>query len=90
MKKNKIFKTVRTFVASLLHFTGNDINTIKNDDKLVNDLALDSLSIISLHLYIENIMQVNIPDEKMYKQDLTISKIVEHILNTDHQLAKIC
>ena len=70
-----IIEKVKQLVAEQL---GIDINTIKDDSNILEDLGADSLDIIEMLMTLEDEYGVTIPDDKI-NQVKTISEIAKLI-----------
>ncbi len=70
-----IIEKVKQLVAEQL---GIDVNTIKDDSNILEDLGADSLDIIEMLMTLEDEYGVTIPDDKI-NQVKTISEIAKLI-----------
>ncbi len=70
-----IIEKVKQLVAEQL---GLDVNTIKDDSNILEDLGADSLDIIEMLMTLEDEYGVTIPDDKI-NQVKTISDIAQLI-----------
>ena len=75
MEGKMIIEKVKQLVAEQL---GIDVNTIKDDSNILEDLGADSLDIIEMLMTLEDEYGVTIPDDKI-NQVKTISEIAKLI-----------
>ncbi len=67
-KEEKVVTPVNTALeikAMLARMTGLDVEEIKEDDVLVDDLGIDSLKVIEIATYIEKTYKVKVKESQM-------------------------
>ena len=77
MSREEVLKKVQEIVADKL---GVDLDEVKEDAALIDDLGADSLDLVDLVMEFEEAFNVKIEDEELEKIK-TVGDIVEGIMN---------
>lgn len=75
MNKEEIFEKVKTIIIDQL---GVEEGSVKEEATFVDDLAADSLDVVELVMQIEEVFNMEIPDEAAEKI-VTVGDVVDYI-----------
>ena len=68
----KIHKTIWSLAAK---HSGKDVNEIKPESRLVQDLGADSLTVVEFSMELEEELDLTFPETLLDKQDLTLADV---------------
>jgi acyl carrier protein len=70
---SEVFSRIKQIISNI---AGLDPQKIRNEDALVDDLNLDSLSLLEIGVDVDMAFQLNLPDER-YKAIRTLPEMVQ-------------
>jgi acyl carrier protein len=80
---SEVFSRIKQIISNI---AGLDPQKIRNEDALVDDLNLDSLSLLEIGVDVDMAFQLNLPDER-YKAIRTLPEMVALVQQRRVELA---
>ena len=76
MERSEILEKVRRMIAEKL---GIDLDDVKEDANIIEDLGADSLDLVDIVMYVENTFGIRVEDEEL-ERIKTLKDIVDGIV----------